>query len=168
MTEIWASISSSVTSTSSTVTARESSGGQLEGRGDVDGGGEGQGLAVVEAGDLDLGLADDADLVLAHGLGVDLRDGVLDDLLQDDGAPDPLVEDAGRDLAGAETGNADLLAQLLVDLTKAWSRSLDGTSIASRTRVGPRFSMVLFTARAPLEGGQTMGATSTTSRTPRV
>jgi hypothetical protein len=85
---------------------------------DVDLGGERQRLAVVQAGDLDVGLAQHPHLVLAHGLGIDLRDGVLDDLLEDDGTTDPLVEDAVGHLAGAEARHADLLAQLLVDLTE--------------------------------------------------
>ena len=118
MTEICSSISASVTSTSSTVTARFSSDGQLQLRGDVDLGGEGERVVVVEAGHLDLGLAEHAHLVLADDLGVDLRDGVLHDLLQDDGPADPLVEHAVRHLAGAEAGHAHLLAELLVDLTE--------------------------------------------------
>ena len=93
-------------------------GRQLQLRGDVDLGGELEGVVVLELGHLDLGLAEHADLVLAHDLGVDLRDGVLDDLLQDDGAADALVEHAVGDLARAEAGDADLLAQLLVDLTE--------------------------------------------------
>ena len=91
---------------------------ELDLRGDVDLGGEGQGVVVVEAGHLDVGLAQDAHLVLADDLGVDLRDRVLDDLLQDDGAPDALVEHAVGHLAGTEAGHADLLAELLVDLTE--------------------------------------------------
>jgi hypothetical protein len=43
---------------------------------------------------------------------------VLHDLLEDDGAADPLVEDAVGDLAGAEAGYAHLAAELLVDLTE--------------------------------------------------
>ena len=79
---------------------------QLELRGDVDLGGEGQGVVVVEPGDLDVGLAEHAHLVLADDLGVDLGDGVLDDLLEDDGAADALVEDPVGHLAGAEPGDA--------------------------------------------------------------
>jgi hypothetical protein len=43
---------------------------------------------------------------------------VLDDLLEDDRAPEPLVEDPVRDLARAETGHPHLLAEFLVDLTE--------------------------------------------------
>ena len=74
MTETCSSISSSVTSTSSTVTARFVQRRQLELRGDVDLGGEGEGVVVVEAGHLDVGLAEHAHLVLADDLGVDLGD----------------------------------------------------------------------------------------------
>ena len=93
-------------------------GGQLELRGDVDLGGEREGVVVVEAGDLDVGLAEHAHLVLADDLGVDLRDGVLDDLLEDDGTADALVEHAVGHLAGTEAGHAHLLAELLVDLAE--------------------------------------------------
>src|SRR5919205_225713 len=51
-------------------------------------------VKVVEAGDLDVGLADDPHLVLADDLGVHLRHRVLHDLLEHDGAADALVEHA--------------------------------------------------------------------------
>ena len=82
-----------------------SSDGQLQLRGDVDLGGEREGVVVVEPGHLDVGLAEHAHLVLADDLGVDLRDRVLDDLLEDDGTADALVEDPVRHLAGAEPGD---------------------------------------------------------------
>ena len=43
---------------------------------------------------------------------------MLDDLLEDDGAADALVEHPVGHLAGAEAGHAHLLAELLVDLTE--------------------------------------------------
>ncbi len=66
--------------------------------------GEGEVLAVLErdGGHVDLGLADGAHVLGLGGLGEEPRQGLVDGLLHDGAAPDPLVDDAARDLALAE------------------------------------------------------------------
>ena len=82
---------------------------------DVDLGGEAQRLGLRErrdvAGHLELGLAQRAHVLLAHGLHVLARDGVLERLRDDRAAADALVDDAGRNLARTEAGHPDLLAR---------------------------------------------------------
>ena len=63
-------------------------------------------------GDLDLRRVDDVDLVLAHGLGEVLRDGVVERLFAGGGDADAGLEHAARRLAGTETGEAHLLGDL--------------------------------------------------------
>ena len=77
---------------------------------DVDLGGEGQRLGVVHGhrGDLDLGLPDRADLGLLDSLAVEVREGLVDGLLQHGAATHPLVDDPRRNLALAESGDRDL------------------------------------------------------------
>ena len=55
--------------------------------------------------DLDLGLAQRAQLVLADGLGVEAGQALVDGVLDDGRAADALVDDARRDLALAEAGD---------------------------------------------------------------
>ncbi len=88
--------------------------GQLDLGPDVDLGGEDQFLAVLDLGDLDVGLAERAHLGGRDGLAVAAGQRVVDDLLEHRAAADAGLEKLGRRLAGAEAGQADLLGQLLV------------------------------------------------------
>ena len=101
------------------MTAIESSGGHGELGTDVDLGGEAQRLAVVEVGDLDLGLAQGAHAGVADGLGVGLRQRVIDRLFEHGAAADPLFDDAGRRLARPKARNPHRLADPLVGRVEA-------------------------------------------------
>src|SRR5690606_34583060 len=96
--------------------------GQRDLGADLDLGGEDQ-LALAglrrDLGDLDLGLAERAQALLAGGLAVEAREAVVDGVL-DDGAPaDALVDHARRDLALAEAGDVHLLRDVLVGVLDA-------------------------------------------------
>jgi hypothetical protein len=98
----------------------------LDGRADVDLGGEVQRLAVLQLRDVDLGLAEDVQLGLVDRLGVELRKRVVDRLLQNRTAAEPLVDDARRDLALPEALHRDLLVDLLVRRVEAVLELLEG------------------------------------------
>lgn len=98
----------------------------LEGRADVDLGGEVQRLAVLQLGDVDVGLAQRAQLGLVDRLGVELRQRVVDGLLQHRTAAEPLVDHAGGDLALTEALHRDLLVDLLVRRVEAVLELLEG------------------------------------------
>lgn len=100
--------------------------GDLELGADVDLGGEGQRLVVLQLGDVDLGLAQRLEVTLVDGVLVELRQRVVDGLLQDGAATEPLVDDAGRDLALAEARHRDLLVDLLVRRVEAGLELLEG------------------------------------------
>src|SRR5450830_1267558 len=72
-----------------------------------------------DLGDLDRGLTHRAQLVLADRLGVEAREPLVDRVLDDRDATDPLVDDARRDLALAEAGHGDLLGDVLVRVVDA-------------------------------------------------
>ena len=72
-----------------------------------------------DLGDLDLGLAQGAQLVLADGLGVEAGQALVDRVLEDGGATDALVDDARRHLALAEAGDDDVLGDVLVRVIDA-------------------------------------------------
>ena len=93
---------------------------------DVHLGGEGQQLAVLQLGDVHLGLAQYVELALVDGLGVEPRKGVVDGLLQHGTAAEPLVDDAVGDLALAEALHRDLLVDLLVRRVEAVLELLEG------------------------------------------
>ena len=67
---------------------------------------------LLPGGDLDLGRGDRIDVVLDHGVGVVVRDAVLQCLLTRDLGPEARLEDAARRLAGAEPGDAHLASEL--------------------------------------------------------
>ena len=74
---------------------------------------------LLAAGDLDLGRGDEVDVVLAHGPGEVLRDGVAQRLLAGGAEADAGLEHPAGRLAGAEPGQPDLagdLAERLVDV----------------------------------------------------
>lgn len=98
----------------------------LEGRADVDLGGEGQQLVVLQLLDVDLGLAQGVQLGLVDRVGVELGKRVVDGLLQDRTAAEPLVDDPGGDLALAEALHRDLLVDLLVRRVEAVLELLEG------------------------------------------
>ncbi len=98
----------------------------LDRRADVDLGGEGEQLAVLQLGDVDLGLAENVQLTLVDSLGVELRKGVVDGLLQHSTTAEPLVDDSVRDLALAEALHRDLLVDLLVRRVEAVLELLEG------------------------------------------
>jgi hypothetical protein len=66
-------------------------------------------LATVrDVGDVDRRLAERAHLVLLDGLAVEAREGVVDGLLEDRAATDPLVDDPGRDVTPAKARDVHL------------------------------------------------------------
>ena len=100
----------------------------LDGRANVELGGEGQLLAVLEGdlGDVDLGLRERLEAGLVDGLAVELRERLVDGLLQHGALADALVDDAGGDLAATEAGNLHLLADGLVRRVDARLELLEG------------------------------------------
>ena len=88
--------------------------GQIDVRPDVDLGGEHQFLAVLNLGDLDVGLPQRAQVAGGDGLAVAARQHVVDHLLEHRAPADPGLEQLRRRLAGPETGQPDLLGELLV------------------------------------------------------
>ncbi|SKU81997.1 Uncharacterised protein [Mycobacteroides abscessus subsp. abscessus] len=88
--------------------------------------GECQLLTVFDLGDLDLRLAQRLDVGGGDGLAVAGRQGRVDDLLQHRGAADAGLKQLGGSLAGAETGQANLLRQLLVGLGEIWFELCEG------------------------------------------
>ena len=77
-------------------------------------------LAVLEGhrGDVDLGLADGADVLGLGGLGEEARQGLVDGLLHDGATADALVDDPARDLALAEARDLHLGADRAVRLVE--------------------------------------------------
>ena len=106
--------------------------GQLDLGADVHLGGELEVLALLgrHLGDVDLRLAEWPHLVLVDGLAVELRQRLVDRLLEHGAPADPLVDDPRRDLALAEPRHLDLLADGLVGRVEAGLqllvRHLDG------------------------------------------
>lgn len=96
---------------------------QVELRADVDLEGEdevaGEVRDVRQLGDVGLGTAEDAQLLLFDRLAVEVVDGVTDGVVQDLAAADALVDDRRRDLALAEAGDVDLLGDVLVGVVDA-------------------------------------------------
>ena len=85
---------------------------------DVDLGCELDEFTVLQFGDFDLGLGERNRLGLNHGRLVRGLDGLVDGLLEDHSPAETLVDDDGRHLALAESGDADLLCDLLVRLVE--------------------------------------------------
>ncbi len=100
--------------------------GELELRPDFDLGRERELLAVVELRDLDVRLAEGEHVGLLHGLAVELGQRVVHRLGQHRAAADPHVDDARRNLARAEPGDARLLRHLFVSLVEARLELLEG------------------------------------------
>ncbi|CDZ88569.1 hypothetical protein RHRU231_420118 [Rhodococcus ruber] len=80
---------------------------------DIHLGGEDELDVVLELGDVDLGLAEDLDLVGGHCLAVAGRDGVVDDLLEHGAPPDAGLEQLARSLTRPEAGQSDLAGECL-------------------------------------------------------
>src|SRR6185437_14277119 len=80
----------------------------------VDFGGEGQLLAVLLLGDLDLGLAQRVHLRLGDGLPVARGQRLVDDLIEHRLATEPRLQQLRRRLARPEAGESHLPGQLLV------------------------------------------------------
>jgi hypothetical protein len=129
--------------------------GQLEPGPDVDLHGEGQLLAVVQPGDLHLGLAERDHVAVGHRLGVQVGDRVVDGLAEHHVPADPPVDHRRRHAARPEAGDADLPADLAVGLVEAGlqlvERYLDAQPDSGRAqlfdvslhvRVTPGFKMV--------------------------
>ena len=72
------------------------------------------------------GLAEGEHLGLLHGLAVELGQGVVHCLGQHRATADPHVDDARRNLARAEAGDARLLRHLFVSLVEARLEFLEG------------------------------------------
>ena len=100
--------------------------GQRDLRADVDLGGEHQLLAVLDLGDLDLGLTERLHLGGGHGLAVTGRQRVVDDLLEHRAATDAGLEQLGGRLARAEAGQPDLLGELLVGAVEVGLQLVEG------------------------------------------
>ena len=88
---------------------------------DVDLGGEAQARAVLERelGDVDLGLAEDLDVVLDDRVRVQLRKRLVDGFLDDGRAAETLLDELRGNLALAETGDLNLRADGRVGLLDA-------------------------------------------------
>src|SRR5262249_4295706 len=99
---------------------------QLEPGPDVHLGSEGELLPVVQLGDLQIRLAQGADLAVLQRIAVQLRDRVVDRLLEHRTAAQPLVDDPGRDVPGPEPGDPDLPAHLAIRLVEAGLQLLEG------------------------------------------
>src|SRR5450759_31464 len=95
---------------------------------DVDLDGELQLLALLgrHLGHVNLGLTERTYLVVLHGLAIEARKGLVDGLLQHRAASHTLVDDPGRNLAGAETGNVDLRTDRLVCRIEARLELVEG------------------------------------------
>ncbi len=85
----------------------------------VDLGGELDQVAVLQLGHLDLGLGQRVQVVLRDGLAVELRQRVVQRLLDDGPAAEPLVDHHRRHLALAEAGDVHRLRDLAVGLVQA-------------------------------------------------
>ena len=118
-TSSWSSTMPSATSRASTCTAMPAGVGHLELGTHVDLGGELDEVAVLELGDLDLGLGQRGQLVGGDGLAVEARPGVVERLLDDHAAPEALVDDHRRHLAAAEAGHVDRARDVGVRLVQA-------------------------------------------------
>ncbi len=104
----------------------------------LDGGHELQALIALDRagnlGDLDLGLAIGADVLLLDRGGIPLRQAVVHGMLDDGALAHALLQDLGGHLALAESGDGDLLAHVLVSmlqrgreiLLREGDRQLDG------------------------------------------
>ena len=103
---------------------------QLEVGHDVHLGGERQRRGVLEVGDVDLGAAEQLDLVLAQRAVEVGVHGVAERLVEDGGTAHALVDDAVGHLALAEAGHLDLRRDPLVRGVERWlqllERHLDG------------------------------------------
>ena len=88
--------------------------GQVDIGTDVDLGGEYQFLAVGHPGDFDVRLTQWPQLLGAYRLAVASRQRVINHLLEHRCPADPGFEQLGRCLAGPETGQSDLLGELLI------------------------------------------------------
>ncbi len=89
-------------------------------------GGEGELLAVVELGDLQLRLAEREDVLLGERLAVQLRNRVVDRLLEHRPAAEPLVDDPRRDVPRPEPRHPDLPGHLAICLVEAWPQLVEG------------------------------------------
>ena len=98
----------------------------LDRRPHVDLGGELEQGVVLELGDVDLGLRQRLQVVLLEGLHVELRQRVVDRLVEDGTAADLAVDHRRRDLALAEAGDVDLLGDGLVRRVEARLELLEG------------------------------------------
>ena len=94
----------------------------------VDLGLEGEGLAVLhrDRGDVDLGLAERADVVLLEGLAVEGREGLVDGFLQHRAAAHALVDDPRGHLAATETRHLHLSGDGLVCRVDARLQLVEG------------------------------------------
>jgi hypothetical protein len=87
--------------------------GHLHHRADLDDGLEGHRPLGLSLGDLQLWRCDHIDVVLAHGVEVEVGYGVLDGLAAAHLGTEARLEDATGCLAGTEAGNPDLAGELL-------------------------------------------------------
>ena len=131
---------------------------QLDVRTDVDLGGEGQRHAVGELTDLDVGLTEHLQLVLVDRVAVGLGERLVDRLVEHGAASDPLVDDARRHLALAETGDRHLRGDLLVGRVDAGLQlvegDLDGQSHSGRAQ---GLDVALHVPGTPWSPGPTAG-----------
>ena len=104
---------------------------------------------VGDLGDVDGRLSHGTQVVLVDGVGVVAGQDLVDDLLDDGGAAEALVDDARRHVALTEAGDVDLSGDLLVRLVHFGLEFLKGNLNGQTNLGGSRVSTVLFTCVRP-------------------
>ena len=97
----------------------------LDLRADVNLGGEGDVLAVLQLGDLDLRLPQGLHVVLLDSLAVARRQHLVDDLIQDNATAQASLQNLRRNLALAEARHVYLLREGCVGLVELWLKLLE-------------------------------------------
>ncbi|MPM27316.1 hypothetical protein SDC9_73826 [bioreactor metagenome] len=107
-------------------------------------GGELDGLTDLELGHLDLRLRQRHQLVLGDGGGVEIRERLVQGLLQGDARAEPLVDDGRRHVPRTEARDLHLLGDLLVGLVQVRLQIGEGHLDGD---LGPRGAQLLNSAR---------------------
>ena len=105
----------------------------------------GEVLLVRPLGDVGLGAAERAQLLVVGGLAVELVEAVADGVVEHLGAADALVDDGRRHLALAEAGDVHRLGDVLVGVVDARLELFGGDGDAELHARGLSFSTVVLT-----------------------